>query len=131
MLRFGLIQRMQQNFAVRKPLPDDRMIGEVVEMAVRQPQPDDVPTARGCLLEQGLDRVIRRVKKHRLPGCFIRDQEAIRHRNPAAVRQYNHGWSVSAPVPASQHAFRNYSGRLNSRARGGDGSSPRIADWRN
>ena len=83
---FWLIQRMEQNLGRRKPLLDDRMIGEVVEVAVRQPQTDHVPPSRGGLLEQGFDRVIRRVKKHRLPGCFIRYQEAISHCHPAGVR---------------------------------------------
>ena len=99
MLRLGLIQRMQQDFGARKLLPDDGMIGEVVEMTVRQPQAGQVPSPRGGLLEQGLDRVIRRVKEHRLLGRFIRDQEAVGHRDPAGVRQYNHGAECIRPAP--------------------------------
>ena len=87
MLSFWLIQRMEQNPGRRKLLPDDGMIGEVVEVAVCQPQPDDVPPPLGRLLEQRSDRVIRRVKEHRLPGGFIRNQEAISHRHAAGVRQ--------------------------------------------
>ena len=75
----------------------DRMIGEVVEVAVRQPQPGQVPPARGRFLEQGGGGMVGRVKQHRLPGGFVRNQVAIRHRDPAGVRQYDHAGRVYAP----------------------------------
>ena len=87
MLSFWLIQGMEQNFGRGKLLPNDGMVGKVVEVPVRQPQPDDVPPPFGSLLEQRSGRVIRRVKNHGLPGGFIRNQEAISHRHAARVRQ--------------------------------------------
>jgi hypothetical protein len=73
------------------------MIGKVVEVAVGQPQSYHVPPARGGFLEQGAGGMVRRVKQHRLPGCLIRNQVAIGHRNPAGVRQYDHAGRVYAP----------------------------------
>jgi hypothetical protein len=52
MLSFELIQFMKQNLRRRKPLPDSDMVGEVVKVAVRQPQPNHVPPPVRCLLEQ-------------------------------------------------------------------------------
>ena len=105
MLRLGLIQRMKQDFGARELLPHDRMIGEVVEVAVRQPQAGQLPAARGDLLEQRRGRVVRRIKKHRLPGGLIRDQEAIRHGDPAGSSQYDHTGSVTVRFIHGQHGF--------------------------
>ena len=87
---FGFIQLVEQDLGAGEPLFNDRMIGEVVEMAVRQPQPDHVPAAFGGFVEERPGCVVRRIEKDGLFGGFIGDEKAIGHRYSAGVREHDH-----------------------------------------
>jgi hypothetical protein len=47
-LKLRLVAAMDQHLRVRESLRYLRMIGDVIEVAVRQPQTDDVPSISGA-----------------------------------------------------------------------------------
>ena len=69
----GQIQLVNENLNPGTTTADDRMIGKMIEMPVRKPQPDHLPSAFLGLLNERQHRAIGRVKNHRFFGVFIRD----------------------------------------------------------
>ena len=57
---------MDQHLRIRKTLGHFRMIRDVIEMPVRQPQPDNFEPALRRLIEQRADGVIGRIEDDRL-----------------------------------------------------------------
>src|ERR1035441_8262543 len=123
MLSLGLIQRVEQYPGRGKPLLNDRMIGKVVEVAVRQPQPGEVPSPGGCFFEQRTGGMVGCVKKHCLPSRLVPDRSAkwskwpcVNHSpvrsHPRAAASLSSGpvvWSgasKSTACPAASSAIR-------------------------
>ena len=85
-LRLGFIQDMEQHPGTGEPLLNNCVISEVVKMAVRQPQADEIPPALRGFGEERPGRVVGGIKKDGLLRSLIGDEETISHRNSAAVR---------------------------------------------
>ena len=99
-LRLGFLQRMNQHLGARKMLFDDRVIGEMIKMAVRQPQADEVPSAFCSFVEKPFGSVIRCIEEHGLFRIFVGDNETVRHRDAAGVGEDNHlATQRSADIP--------------------------------
>ena len=81
---------MDQEFRVGKTPADNRMIGKMVKMSMRQPQADDIPAMFNSFVQQWSNGIIRRIKDHRLFGDFVGDHVRVGHRHPACVGQNLH-----------------------------------------
>ena len=89
---------MDKDFGFGKSLSNHCVIGEVIEMAVGEPEPNQVPSAFGRFIEQRPRGMIGSIEQDRLSGPFIGDEKTIGHRNAAAIHHYAHGRSVARLV---------------------------------
>ena len=66
------------------------MIRNVIKMAVRQPESDQVPVVLCDLVEDRIDGVVGRIKQHGLLCGFVGDDKAIRRRDSTGIHQDLH-----------------------------------------
>src|SRR5579883_2123920 len=101
-LRFGLIQCMNECFGIGKTFSNYRVVCEMVEVPVRQPKASEVPASTGHLIQQGFDGVVRSVEQDGFPRRFVRDEETIGHRDTPGMAEDDH-----TVVRASQKSSAN------------------------
>ena len=88
---FQFIERMNQFFCVRKSIRNNLVIRQVIEVSVRQPESDQIKIFLLDEIENGINRVIRRVEQHALFRLIINDEKTIRGNNSAGMSQNAHG----------------------------------------
>src|SRR5258706_13849193 len=81
---------MDEHLGIRKLPRDFGGIGDVIEMAVREPEANDVPAMFLGFIEQRRDGVVRRVENDRLLRCLIGDEIRVRLGDAAAVHDDLH-----------------------------------------
>ena len=77
-------------------VPDELMIGHVIEVCVREPEPDEIQFFLRDVIENRGDRVIGRVEENALAGGLVDDEKAICGDDAAGVRDEFHGSCDSA-----------------------------------
>ena len=85
MFSFAAIQLMQEHLRCREALGYVAVVGEMIEMPVGQPQPDEFPAAVGGLIQQRINCMVRSVKENSLFFKFIGNEEGIGLRHTAGV----------------------------------------------
>src|SRR5271170_3062221 len=86
---------MNQHLRTGKSRRHHRMIGDVVDVSVRQPKSDDVPAVLLAHFQQWGGRVVGRIENDRLFRRFIRNQVGIGGEKSAIVAENFHGVPVS------------------------------------
>ena len=84
-MQLRVIKPMDQHPGIGKRLRNDRMIRDVIEMAVCQPQANQIPPSLLCLIEQWPNGIVRRIKKHRLLLNLVGNEIGARRGNAAVV----------------------------------------------
>ena len=85
---------MDEHFCAGILFSNGGVIGEMVEMPVSQPEPDDLEAAAPGFVQQTADRVIGSIKDDRLLRDLIADKEAICLGDTAGIHQHDHSASV-------------------------------------
>ena len=81
---------------------DSRVVGDVIEVPVREPQADEIPIAAFDLVEHFASSVIRRIEQHRLFGRFVRDHKAVGLCHAAGVGENNHKENLTTEAQRAQ-----------------------------
>ena len=88
LVEIGLVD---EDLGVGEARSNRRVVGEMVEVTVGQPQAHNIPSALLALIEQRGRGVVRGIEEHRLLRRLIGDQPAVGLSNPPASFQYFHG----------------------------------------
>ena len=82
------------------------MIGEMIEVAVSQPQANKVPTALRGLFQKPLGSVIGSIEENGWFRIFVGDQKAVCHRDAASVGENDHLATSSGIRTIPLHSLR-------------------------
>lgn len=74
---FRHVEAMHEDFGIGESIGDFKMVGNMVEMAMSQPEPNEVVISAFGLFKKRLDGVVRRIKENGLPRLIVSDEVAV------------------------------------------------------
>jgi hypothetical protein len=89
-LKLRLVETVDLHFRARKSRRDDGVIGEMIEVAVREPHADQIEILPLGLVKKRRDSVVRSVEEDGLLRRLIADQETVRRGNAAGIGEEDH-----------------------------------------
>ncbi len=89
-LELGLIEAVNCDGCLREAVGDHLVIGDMIEVAMGEPEADEVPALFLCMVKQGCGGVVGCVEQDGVFGLFVSDEEGIGCGDAARVDQYFH-----------------------------------------